>query len=48
VHKAGIAEDIFHPIYTDQIGAEIQDKVKAGMEAAAAGEVDFESMFAKK
>ena len=48
VHKAGIAEDIFHPIYTDQISAEIQAKVKAGMEAAAAGEVDFESMFAKK
>ena len=48
VHKAGIAEGIFNPIYTDAISQEIQDKVKAGMEAAAKGEVDFESMFAKK
>ena len=48
VHKAGIAEGIFNPIYTDAISQEIQDKVTAGMEAAAKGEVDFESMFAKK
>ena len=48
VHKAGIAEGIFNPIYTDAISQEVQDKVTAGMEAAAKGEVDFESMFAKK
>ena len=48
VHKAGIAEGIFNPIYTDAISQEIQDKVTAGMEAAVKGEVDFESMFAKK
>ncbi len=48
VHKAGIAEGIFNPVYTDQISPEVQAKVKAGMEAAAKGEVDFESMFAKK
>lgn len=48
VHKAGIKEGIFNVVYTDQISPEIQAKVKAGMEKAAAGQVDFESMFAKK
>jgi basic membrane protein A and related proteins len=48
VHMAGIAEGIFNPVYTDQIGAEIQEKVTAGMDAAAAGEVDLESMFAEQ
>jgi basic membrane protein A and related proteins len=48
VHKAGIAEGIFNPVYTDQISPEIQAKVKTGMEKAAAGEVDFASMFKKK
>jgi basic membrane protein A len=46
VHEAGIAEGIFVPIFTDAISAEVQEKVKAGMDAAAAGEVDFASMFA--
>lgn len=45
VHQAGIAEGIFYPVYTDAISPEIQAKVEAGMKAAAAGEVDFESMF---
>lgn len=45
VHQAGIAEGIFLPVYTDAISPEIQAKVEAGMQAAAAGEVDFESMF---
>lgn len=48
VHKAGIAEGIFNPVYTDQVSAEVQAKVKAAMEQAAKGEVDFESMFKKK
>jgi len=47
VHKAGIAEGIFNAVYTDQISPEIQAKVKAGVEKAAKGEIDFESMFAK-
>jgi basic membrane protein A len=46
VHEAGIAENIFKPIYTDNINTEIQDKVAAGMEKASKGEVDFTSMFA--
>ena len=48
VHQAGIAEGIFFPVYTDAISPEIQAKVQAGMEAAAAGEVDFASMFASE
>ena len=48
VHKAGIKEGIFNVVYTDQISPEVQAKVKAGMDKAAAGQVDFESMFAKK
>jgi basic membrane protein A len=45
VHQAGIAEGIFIPVYTDAISQEVRDKVQAGMEAAAAGEVDFTAMF---
>jgi basic membrane protein A len=48
VHEAGIAENIFKPIYTDNISKEIQDKVAAGMEKASKGEIDFASMFANK
>lgn len=48
VHEAGIAENIFKPVYTDNISKEIQDKVAAGMEKAGKGEVDFTSMFATK
>jgi basic membrane protein A len=48
VHEAGIAEGLFSPVYTDQISQEVQDKVKAGMDAATKGEVDFESMFAQQ
>lgn len=48
VHEAGIAENIFVPVYTDNISQEIKDKVAAGMEKAAKGEVDFQSMFVKK
>lgn len=48
VHMAGIAEGIFKPVYTDAISQEVQDKVKAGMDQATKGEIDFESMFATK
>lgn len=47
VHKAGIKEGIFKPVYTDQINSEIQAKVTDAMKKAANGEVDFESMFAQ-
>ncbi len=48
VHMAGIKEGIFKPVYTDQVSAEVQQKVQEAMQAAADGKVDFESMFAKK
>jgi basic membrane protein A and related proteins len=48
VHKAGISDGIFKVSYTDQISPEVQAKVKAGMDKAAKGEVDFQSMFKKK
>ena len=48
VHKAGIAEGIFNPVYTDAISADVQAKVKAGMEKVAAGEIDLTSMFKNK
>lgn len=47
VHEAGIAENIFKPVYTDNISKDIQDKVTAGIEKARNGEIDFASMFAK-
>jgi basic membrane protein A len=45
VHEAGIKENIFVPVYTPAISQEIQDRVAAGIGKAAAGEVDFGSMF---
>jgi basic membrane protein A len=48
VHMGGIKEGIFKPVYTDQISSEVQAKIKDAMDKAANGEVDFESMFAKK
>lgn len=45
VHEAGIAENVFYPVYTDHISQDIKDKVEAGMEKAKNGEVDFASMF---
>lgn len=48
VHEAGIAENIFIPVYTKNVSKEIQDKVSAGIESAKAGKVDFKSMFKKK
>lgn len=48
VHEAGIAENIFKPVYTANLSKDIQDKVAAGMEKAKKGEIDFASMFANK
>lgn len=48
VHEAGIAENIFKPVYTANISKDIQDKVVAGMEKAKKGEVDFNAMFVNK
>ncbi|MBS3970332.1 MAG: BMP family protein [Clostridia bacterium] len=48
VHQAGIAEDIFKPVYTDNISKEVQDKVTEGMAKVRNGEVDFTAMFANK
>lgn len=48
VHKAGIKEGIFKVVYTDQISSDVQAKVQAGIDKAAKGEVDLESMFEKK
>ncbi|WP_227762242.1 BMP family protein [Zhaonella formicivorans] len=48
VHEAGIAENIFKPVFTANISKEIQDKVAAGMEKAKKGEIDFKAMFANK
>lgn len=45
VHEAGIAEDIFTTVYTDNVSKEVQDKVSEGIEKAKNGEVDFTSMF---
>ena len=45
VHEAGIKEGIFKPVYTDAISQTVQDNVSAKMKSAAAGEVDFNSMF---
>jgi basic membrane protein A len=45
VHQAGIAEGIFNPVYTDQISAEVQAKVEAGMQAVVNGEIDLTTMF---
>ncbi len=48
VHKAGIKEGIFKVSYTDQISAEVQAKVKAGMDKVVKGEIDLTTMFEKK
>ena len=45
VHEAGIKENIFKPVYTDQISSSVRENVEAGIAKAVAGEVDFESMF---
>lgn len=45
VHEAGIKEGIFKPVFTDAISADIRAKVEEGMNNAANGTVDFQSMF---
>lgn len=47
VHEAGIAENIFVPVYTKNINKDIQGKVSAGISKAKKGEIDFKAMFKK-
>jgi basic membrane protein A len=47
VHEAGLKEKIFVPVYTPAIPQAVKDKVAAGMDKAAKGEVNFTAMFAK-
>lgn len=47
VHEAGINENIFVPVYTDNISQEIKDAVDAGMQEFKDGKVDLTAMFAQ-
>ena len=47
VHEAGIAENIFVPVYTKNISKDIQGKVSAGISKAKKGEIDLKAMFKK-
>lgn len=47
VHEAGINEDIFVPVYTDNISQEIKDAVTAGIQDFKDNKVDLKAMFAK-
>ena len=47
VHEAGIKENIFVPVYTDNISQEIKDAVDAGIKDFNDGKVDLKAMFAK-
>lgn len=45
LHEVGIAEDIFVPIYTDNISQEVKDRVDAAIEEYKAGGVDLTALF---
>lgn len=47
VHEAGIKENIFVPVYTDNISQEIKDAVDAGIKDFNDGKADLKAMFAK-
>lgn len=47
VHEAGINENIFEPVYTDNISDELKENVKKGIEEFVEGKVDLKAMFAK-
>jgi len=47
VHEAGIKENIFVPVYTDNISQETKDAVDAGIQDFKDGKVDLKAMFAK-
>lgn len=45
IHEAGIAEDIFVPVYTDNINQETKDAVETGISEYKAGNVDLQALF---
>lgn len=45
VHEAGIAEGIFYPVFTEEIGKEIQDKVLEKIGEYKKGELDLTTLF---
>ncbi len=45
LHEVGIAEDIFVPIYTENITQEVKDRVDAAIEEYKAGGVDLTALF---
>jgi len=47
VHEAGINEDIFVPVYTDNISQEVKDAVDQGIKDFKDGKVDLQAMFEK-
>ena len=47
VHEAGINEDIFVPVYTDNISDEIKAAVDQGLKDFKDGKVDLQAMFEK-
>ena len=47
VHEAGINEDIFVPVYTDNISDEIKAAVDQGLKDFKDGKVDLQEMFEK-
>lgn len=47
VHEAGINENIFTTVYTDNVPKEIQDKVAQGIQDYKDGKIDLKAMFAK-
>ncbi|MEG1458334.1 MAG: BMP family protein [Acetivibrio sp.] len=47
VHEAGINENIFVPVYTDNISQEVKDAVDAGVQDFKDGKVDLKAMFVK-
>lgn len=47
VHEAGINENIFTTVYTDNISSEIKEKVEQAVKDYKEGKIDLKSMFAK-
>ena len=47
VHEVGIKENIFVPIYTDNVSQDVIDAVNSAMDAYKAGSVDLTAMFDK-
>ncbi len=47
VHEAGINEDIFVPVYTDNISQEVKDAVDQGIKDFKDGKVDLQAFFEK-